>query len=172
MALEWTLAHASVEICNEIRSCLFHLWPYPGWSILDGHQLRPDQHMNSFDLEATIAALPHGLDRALLRVLRFHQGRSSAISRFDLLRRLKDIGFDVNERAMRAQINVLRKDGHLIGAAAGEGGGYYLIISREEFEEFIQTEFRSKIIDMSETVRALERQADAVFGQAYQPSLF
>lgn len=127
---------------------------------------------NSFDLQATIEALPPGLDRALLRILSFHKGRSCAINRFDLVGQLKQHGFEVNERAMRAQINVLRKDGHLIGAAAGEGGGYYLIISREEFEEFIQSEFKAKINDMAETVRALERQADAVFGQAYQPSLF
>lgn len=126
---------------------------------------------SKFDLQAVIDTLPAGLDRALLRVLSFHRGREHAISRSDLVGALASHGFDVNERAMRAQINQMRKAGQLIGAAAGIDGGYYLITSREEFEEFIETEFRSKIIDMSETVRALESQAKLEFGEAYQPSL-
>ena len=76
-------------------------------------------------------------------------------------------------RAVGQQIKLLRRAGHLIGSAAGENGGYYLICSLDEFNEFMQTEFLSKIRDMSITAHSLTHAATKKFGDhVNQLSLF
>lgn len=57
------------------------------------------------------------------------------------------------DRAIRDAITELRKQGHPICAEAGKAGYWY---SRDSVEVII-ADYRSRIIDMSETVRALER---------------
>ena len=72
-----------------------------------------------------------------------------------------------------AQIKLLRRAGHLICSAAGENGGYYLISSLDEFNEFMQTEFLSKIRDMSKTAHVMTHAATKKFGgHVNQLSLF
>jgi DNA-binding transcriptional regulator PaaX len=122
---------------------------------------RPD-----FDIKAMIDGLPAGLDRALLRILSYHSGRQNAIGRGELVANLRRHGFHVSERAMRAQISQLRKAGYLIGSAPGSDGGYYLIQSAQEFDEFVRMEYRAKIADMSETLRAMQKAADSRWGPA------
>jgi hypothetical protein len=73
-----------------------------------------------------ISEMPPGLDRAILRVLSFHQGREQAIGRGRLVGDLARMGYEVHERVMRACINELRKKGQLICSTGGDGGGYYL----------------------------------------------
>jgi DNA-binding transcriptional regulator PaaX len=125
-----------------------------------------------FDIKATIDSLPAGLDRALLRILSYHSGRQNAIGRGELVANLRRHGFAVSERAMRAQISQLRKSGYLIGSAAGADGGYYLIQTAQEFDEFASMEYRAKIRDMSETLRAMQKAADSRWGSAQQTTLF
>lgn len=62
-------------------------------------------------LDEMISEMPPGLDRAILRVLSFHQGRDKAIGRGRLVGDLARAGFKVNERVMRACINELREAG-------------------------------------------------------------
>ena len=123
-----------------------------------------DKFNRNFDLD-----LPAGLDRALLRTLSFHVGRERAILRSDLLQAISLLGFNVSERAMRAQISQLRKAGHLICSAPGENGGYYLPATPEEFDEFVQQEYRAKIVDMQETLSAMQKSAERTWGR-YSPS--
>lgn len=127
---------------------------------------------NNFDINELIASLPAGLDRAVLRVLSYHVGRKSAIGRSRLVGELLLLGFRVNERAARAQISQLRKAGNLICSAPGESGGYYLPADRAEYEEFKRQEYEAKIIDMHETLRAMDKAAERQWGLASQPSLF
>ena len=119
-----------------------------------------------------LAAMPLGLDRAILRVLSMHIGRDQAIGREGLVLAAASLGFPAHERQVREAVKELRRQGELICSAAGEDGGYYLASSREEFEEFAQSEFGAKIADMSQTLGAMRQAADRAFGQGMQLGLF
>lgn len=116
---------------------------------------------------------PCGLGNTILKFLAFNVGREHAIKRRDLLEQLHAVPglSDMQDRHLRMEINRLRKDGHLICSAACEDGGYYLCNSIDEYYEFAQREFGAKIADMSETLRSMERSAQRVFGDSFQPTL-
>jgi hypothetical protein len=124
-----------------------------------------DKHNAGFSLEAMLEQMPHGLDRAVLRVISYHAGRPRAISRGELLIAVRRLGFDVDERVLRAQINNLRKDGHLILSTGGVGGGYWLAANRDEYEEFKNREYLARIKDLGEQVAAMDRGAQERFGK-------
>jgi len=122
-----------------------------------------------------ISNMPHGIERAMLRVLSYHMGKENAISKPDLMLELKRLGFRTSERQARACIVELRKHGHLIASSSGEGG-YFLCSSMEEYNEFAQVEYKSKIVDMSQTLAAMDEGARDLFRglpkEAKQASLF
>ena len=91
---------------------------------------------------------PLFLDQAVLKIICLHD-RRNPISRSDLVARLAV--FSVDERVVREQIKQLRRAGYLIGSAAGLGGGYYLIKTPQEFQDFLQREYQAKIKDMHKT---------------------
>ncbi len=126
-----------------------------------------------------ISAMQPGLDRAILRVLGYHAGKNQAIDKDELIRQLNLLGYGNNlryatfERQIRLTIVALRKNQHLICSSSGEGG-YFIAKDRAEYDEFAQVEYRSKIIDMSDTLRAMDEGARAAFGldaPAEQPRL-
>jgi DNA-binding transcriptional regulator PaaX len=127
-----------------------------------------------------IRQMEPGLVRATLRILAFHIGKENTIRRSDLVEELHRSGFgsllvlNTFDRHMRAAIAELRKDGHLVCSSSGDGG-YYLARDRAEYNEFAQVEYRSKITDMAETLRAMDQAAARRFGSdapAEQGSLF
>jgi hypothetical protein len=124
--------------------------------------------------EVLLSQMPDAsLERAMLRILSFHIGKNHAISKPQLLRDLGRSGFHVSERQARGEIVELRKHGHLICSSSGDGG-YYIAETNEEYEEFAQVEYRAKIIDMSETLRAMDDGAGKFFQvhEMKQASLF
>src|SRR5512139_3062396 len=118
-----------------------------------------------FDLEEFVGSLPMGLERAVLRVLGFHQGRDQAIGRRDLLAAVAQHGFVVHERALRAQINELRKEGHPICSTGGEDGGYWMAANWDELNEFADRELHSRAMDLLEVERALREAGERRWGQ-------
>jgi hypothetical protein len=112
--------------------------------------------------ETLIAQMPAGLERAILRVLSDHIGKENTITKPKLLQDLARLGFHQHERQARLCIVELRKHGHLICSSSGDSG-YYIASTVEEYEEFAQVEYRSKIVDMSETLRAMDEGAKRVF---------
>jgi hypothetical protein len=123
---------------------------------------------NTRTYDRLIKDMPVGLDRAVLRLLSFHTGRTFAIGRQELVLNMRLLGFDVHERLVRHCIRGLRRAGHLICSAPGEDGGYYMAWSLAEFEEFARHEFLAKIGDMSETLAAMRAAAKETFGDALQ----
>ncbi len=109
--------------------------------------------------------LPAGLDRAVLRVLSYHVGREKAISRGDLVVAIAQHGFFMHERAVRAAINLLRKQGQPICITGGEDGGYWLAKDWEELNEFLEREFHSRAMDLLEQEGALKKRAEEVWGR-------
>ena len=95
-------------------------------------------------------------------VLSFHVGRCNTISHGDLCAELNHL--QIGDRQLREQIKHLRRSGHLIGSLSGENGGYYLITTPEELQEFLRTEFQAKIDDMRQTVEAMTRAASQRWG--------
>lgn len=127
-----------------------------------------------------IKRLEPGLPRAVLSVMRLHVGLENAIGKGNLIEEMKRMGFLRKitlvsaERKTREVIKRLRREGYLICSSSGEGG-YYLASNWKEYDEFIQIEYRGKIIDMAETVRAMDKTAPRVLGRrpnAAQEPLF
>lgn len=123
--------------------------------------------------EELISQMPHGLERALLRVLSYHIGKDKAISKPDLLADLARMGFRVHERQARKAIEELRNNGHLIGASSGDGG-YYIIANEDEYNDYVAEE-TSRATKILERLRAQDAQAKKVFSRTSavaQASLF
>lgn len=112
-----------------------------------------------------ISDLPAGLDRAILRILSFHKGAENAISRFSLEMQCAQHGFPESDRQIRACINLLRKQGHLICSAGGEGGGYYIPATRDELEDYFARELHPRALDLLEQERAMRATAEKTWGQ-------
>ena len=104
------------------------------------------------------------VERALLRVLSFHVGRQNVIGRPGLLAQLNRSGFDVDDRQLRMQINLLRKRGILICSAGGRNGGYWIAANHDEIDRFLNHEVRARIADLSEQDRAMSTSARESFG--------
>jgi hypothetical protein len=126
-----------------------------------------------------IRQMEPGVVRAVLRVLSFHIGKEQTIRRDELAAQVRNMGFGsllaftTLDRQVRLAIAELRKDGHLVCSSSGDGG-YYLARERAEYDEFAQVEYRSKIIDMNQTLQAMDQAAARRFGgdtPAAQPSL-
>ena len=104
------------------------------------------------------------VERALLRVLTFHVGRQNVIGRPGLLAQLNRSGFDIDDRQLRLQINLLRKRGILICSAGGRNGGYWIAANHDEIDKFLNHEVRARIADLSEQDRAMSTSAREAFG--------
>lgn len=122
--------------------------------------------------EEMIQNMPAGLDRAILRIVNFHRGKAAAIGGEELTRQVGMSGFHIDQRTVREMIKELRRAGHLICSTPGQAGGYYLATDLAEYWEFRKQEYQAKIIDMSETMSAMDKAADEQFGQGVQGSLF
>ncbi len=115
-------------------------------------------------------SLPPGLERAILRIVTQYT-RANPISRGNLTAHCAMLGVRTTERVVREAIKQLRRQGHLIGSAAGEDGGYYMVRTRDEYEEFMRIEFGAKIYDMLETKSAMDKSAREQFGDGHQLGL-
>ena len=101
--------------------------------------------------------------RALMSTLKFHVGRDNAIPRSALLEHMKP--FSICDRVMRAQINLLRKQGALICSCGGHGGGYYLARDWNELEDYIGNELHPRAMDLLEQEQALKVGAKREWGE-------
>lgn len=116
-----------------------------------------------------IEQMDAGLDRAVLRCLEKREGAILSIQKLDLMHDLNRMGFGTRlkfstfERQVRTCIVDLRKRGYLICSSSGDTG-YYLAATRAEFDDFIQREYMGRIVDMQETVMAMEGEAKRRWG--------
>lgn len=103
------------------------------------------------------------LRRHLLSLLR--PGHEHVRSRDEL-----STALGVSDRTLRGLIEVLRRDGYLIGSTNEAPGGYFLCASRPELEATAQ-HLKSRALACLVTLRAMQRAAVAKFG-AEQGALF
>jgi len=125
-----------------------------------------------------------GLDRCILSILDKRKGIEKAVKKGELTALTRQMGFHIkDERQLRIAISRLRKEGvnvtdengkekHitvLIGSLSKVG--YFMISNRAEWEEVKNNEFLSRIKDMNETIRIMESNVRATFGDAWQEGL-
>ena len=115
--------------------------------------------------------LPPSVERAVFQTVRQYTALHP-IGRAKLVEAVNSFGHPADERQVREAIKMLRRNGYLICAAAGTGGGYYLAHSYEDYEGFRQRELAAKISDMAETMRAMDATARERFGDGVQIGLF
>lgn len=115
--------------------------------------------------EKLIADLPVGRERAVLRVMTWHVGQAQAVRKDEIARAAEKLGVRFSdERQVRLTIVELRKRGVPICSSSGDAG-YYLPATMDEYREFRAREYVKKIIDMRETVEAM----DDCVAQVFQP---
>jgi hypothetical protein len=114
-----------------------------------------------------IHEMPMGPHRGILSILRFHIGRTQAISRDELLDQVKR-QFRISDRGMRNCINELRKDKRPICSMGGEGGGYYLPADPSELMDFCYHELHPRAMDLLDQEKALKTWAENAWGR-YSP---
>jgi len=113
------------------------------------------------DVDAMLAGLPHELDRIVVSALRSHIGRQNAISRRELLEKLRPAVIALGmrparlDRNVRLAINRARKAGHLICATGGMNGGYFLAADQDELDAYLQVEVHSRAMDLLEQEKAM-----------------
>jgi hypothetical protein len=115
-------------------------------------------------LNEVIHELPAGLDRAILRNLAFHKGRHRTIGREHLVYQLQRLGFEVQDRGVRACINQLRKEGNIICSVGGPNGGYYMAEDWNELNEYITNEIHGRAMDLLEQEKALRAAGEKTWG--------
>lgn len=109
-----------------------------------------------------------GAERAVLRVLSFHIGLDCAIQKAALLSECAKSGVHFkDERQLRLTIVKLRKRGIPACASSGDSG-YFLAASLKEYQEFRGREYVKKIIDMRETVTAMDGCIKQMFPVEYE----
>ena len=115
-------------------------------------------------------ALPPDLDLAIMTILSFHTSSRNPIPRTRLCSALTE--FRISDRHVRDRIKSLRRSGHLIGSLSSDNGGYYIITSPTELQEFLNREYLAKINDMRQTVDAMTKSASQRWGpDSIQPKL-
>lgn len=108
-------------------------------------------------------------EKALYDLIRVRPAENP-IRRDTLVRVMNLQGYGIRDRSMRNLVVKLRKMGYLICSTTN--GGYYLARSMEEYNDFKQREYKAKIMDMAETMRAMDRSAVERFGEQVQLDLF
>jgi len=123
------------------------------------------------DYRELLRNIPPGLNRVILQVLEFHQGRMKAITKDELIKQLAVYGFKVDERQFRECVRQMRQEGILICSTASNPAGYYLPTSALEVDEFLEKELIEKRNDLSKTIEAMQSSKRLQFGDGTQLGL-
>ena len=110
-------------------------------------------------------------ERKILNTVEGH-AKKKPLSRFELVNKVNRLLLgSISERRTRNAIREMRKKGVLILSTGGNNGGYYMAKSLDEYYEFRDHEFKSKALDMLETVSAMDASAAEQFGKVDQMEL-
>ncbi len=122
-----------------------------------------------------IKNLPAGVEKWVAETMLQHRGKEMSLPRTRLVAMAASRFSHVQEidRKVRRAIEMLREDGWLIGMSHA-GDGYFLIISREEYEEFRDQYTRRAytIIGNAEKMDLAAKRVFAGDNDAIQVSLF
>ncbi len=108
-------------------------------------------------------------ESVLFDLIKGHR-EENPIRRESLVKQMNAKGYGLGDRAMRNLVTRLRKMGYLI--CSTPYGGYYVAATMREYDDFKRREYKAKILDMAETMRAMDRAAVDQFGEQTQLELF
>lgn len=116
------------------------------------------------------------LDREVLFVMNMHRGQENAVSRWELVEKVfgRDAALvrsdgNTYDRQLRQSISRLRMRGHII-CNLGEGSGYFLATTPEEYQAF-RSYFGAHAFPIMETIRELDKAAEEKWPNPLQPRL-
>lgn len=98
----------------------------------------------------------------LLKIIE-QRTKDNPISVPDLTALVNRHGYNLSERMTRDTVSKLRKEGVLICSVSKQGGGYYMATNRDEYLEFRRIKYSAQVLDMLETLRAMDHAADRRF---------
>jgi len=98
----------------------------------------------------------------LLKIIE-QRTKDNPISVPDLTALVNRHGYNLSERMTRDTVSKLRKEGHLICSVSKQGGGYYMATNRDEYLEFRRIKYSAQVLDMLETLRAMDHAAEYKF---------
>jgi hypothetical protein len=101
---------------------------------------------------------------AVIAAINPHRGREHAISRHDLLIYLAESGQPTDERVVRRAIHELREAGNLIGSSGGVKGGYWIMESWPEVDDWCEREVRARALDLMDQARIIRKAAARKIG--------
>lgn len=117
------------------------------------------------------------LDAKLKSLFQLHQGRENAIKRWDLVVAVFGVGSDIPrtdantcDRQLRDAVERLRSHGVLI-LNLNDGRGRYLCASEAEYHEFRRV-YVKQVMSIAAVIRTMDKQAQRVYPNLLQPSLF
>lgn len=108
--------------------------------------------------------------------LTHHIGRTNAVERWWLVRKIFGLGADIpqtddniNDRRIRRAIEILRREGMLI-CNSGDGLGWYLAGDEDEYRAFRQS-YGSHAFPIMKTIAQMDKTALRQWPNALQPKL-
>jgi len=118
------------------------------------------------------------LDRTVLHILLFHQGKQNRIDRWELVSQVfggpvePEFQNDDNayDRDIRYAVGRLRAEGYLI-CDLGDGAGRWIAATEKEFWEFYSY-YVKPIKSKADVARAMKKAAQQRWPNLMQPSLF
>jgi hypothetical protein len=110
-------------------------------------------------------------ERKILNTVESH-AKLKPLSRFELVNKVNRLLLSsLSERRTRNAIREMRKKGVLILSSGGNNGGYYMAGSLDEYYQFRDREYKSRALDILETVSAMDASAAEQFGEVNQMEL-
>lgn len=110
------------------------------------------------------------LKASVMDLLSRHVGSRKAITAAEMCAALGLRG-KYADRPVRAAIQTLRREGHLIVSSVGNTPGYYIAETEDEWLEFRDRNLRPRALDILETSRAMGQAAQQRWGPARQLSI-
>jgi len=117
------------------------------------------------------------VDELLKRIFVRHQGKASAIKRWDLVLEAFGAGSDIPrtdtntyDRMVREGVERLRNHGWII-LNLNDGRGRYLSTTEEEYREW-RTVYKKQLKSIAGVLRTMDKHAAVKYPNLFQPSLF
>lgn len=116
------------------------------------------------------------LDHEVLYVINMHRGQQNAISRWEMVEKVfgRDAALvrsdgNTQDRQLRRSIERLRKQGHII-SNLGEGSGYFLATTPEEYQAF-RSAYGAHAFPIMETIKEMDKAAREQWPNPLQPRM-
>ena len=111
-----------------------------------------------FSLAHELEGVTNELVSAIVRVMMFHVGRETIISRKALVLEINSQGIGSDERVIRLAISEMRRQlGIPIAGTGGINGGYWLLKNQEEADAYLKVQLHAPGINLLEQESSIRK---------------